>query len=284
MEIVNRVPRMAAIAAKVVASDVKIGLVPTLGAINPGHLHLIQSARQMADLVVVSIFVSRFEFSSEEEYRQYPRDTTRDVDLLRQENVDYIFIPSENEMYPAGFSTRVEVRQSGGEPAGLPSVFFKGMVTGALKLLHITKPSFVFYGERDALQGAILRKMIRDLNINAEVVITPVVREASGLAHAGRNRLLTDQQAAAAQVFNRSLRAAEDAVAAGETHAKKILAELTRIIGAEPMLDLEYAVIADPETLEPAAKIQDTVIIGVGGTIGGASLRDAVLIEKSGTT
>jgi pantoate--beta-alanine ligase len=271
---------MAAIADKIVTSDVKIGLVSTQGAIHPGHLSLIQNARKMADLVVVSIFVNRPEFSSEEEYQRYPRDVTNDTDLLRQENVDYVFMPADNEMYPVNFSTYVEVRSLGSELVGLPMALFNGMATGALKLLHITKPSFIFFGEKDAFQGAILRKMIRDLNINTEVIIMPVVREASGLAYAGRNRLLTGEQIAAASVLYRSLKAAESAMGAGETHAKKILAEIARVMNAESLVKLQYAFIADPETLEAAAKIQGTVIIGVGGRLGSTSLSDAILLEK----
>ena len=275
---------MAAIAAKLVSSDVKIALVPTLGAINPGHLQLIQRAREMADLVVVSIFADPSEFSNEEEYRRFPRDTTRDADILRQENVDYIFIPSENEMYPLDFSTSVALEKFGSRLAGLPPAFFHGMPTAALKLWNITKPSFVFYGEKDAIQGVILRKMARDLNLAAEIVIAPVVREDSGLAYGGRNRLLTDEQAAAALVLHRCLKAAENAIAGGETHAKRILAEMTGLLRAEPMVRLEYVVLADPGTLEPVAKIQSDVLIGIGGRIGDMSLRDAMLIAKSGKT
>ncbi len=279
MEIVNRIQRMAAIAAKMVASEVKTGLVSTFGAIHPGHLSLIRSAREMADLVVVSIFVNRLEFATEEEYRQFPRDTTRDVDLLRQENVDYVFVPPESEMYPANFSTYVEVQNLGAELAGLPESLLKGTITGALKLLHITRPAFIYYGEKDGLQGAVLRKMIRDLNINAEVVIAPVVREASGLAYSGCNSLLNEPQLAAAAVLYRSLSAAEKAVGAGETQPKKVLAEIARIMGTEPLATLDYACIVDPETLEPEARIERTVILGVGGRVGGISLRDAILIE-----
>ena len=279
MEIVNRIQRMAAIASKMVASEVKIGLVSTLGAIHSGHLSLIRSAREMADLVIVSIFVNRLEFAAEEEYRQFPRDTTRDVDLLRQENVDYVFVPAESEMYPANYSTYVEVQNLGAELTGLPVSLLKGTVTGALKLLHITRPTFIYYGEKDGLQGAVLRKMIRDLNINAEVVIAPVVREASGLAYSGCNSLLNGQQLAAAAVFYRSLVAAEEAVRAGETLPKKILAEIARTLSTESLATLEYACIVNPETLEPEAKIEGTVIIAAGGRVGGISLRDAILIE-----
>jgi pantoate--beta-alanine ligase len=281
MEIINRIPRMAAITAKTLVTDVKIGLVSTSGAINPGQLALIQTARKMADLVVVSIFVNRLEFSNEDDYRQHPRDITADVDLLRPENVDYVFIPPEGEMYPPNFSSYVEVRKLTDKMAGLPSFLSRGLATNTLKMLHLTKPAYTFYGEPEALQGVILRKMVGDLNISTEVVIAPVPRESSGLAYSGRNRLLTEVQSAAALVFYRSLRAAENAIASGETHTKRILAEISRVAATEPLAKLEYAVIADPELLEPVSRVQGTVMIAVGGTIGNVFLTDAILAGKS---
>lgn len=282
MEIVNRVSRMAAIADKSLVTDVKIGLVPTAGAIHPGNLALIRTARRMADLAIVSIFVNPHEFSSDDEYRQYPRDITADVDLLRLENVDYVFIPQEEEMYSSGFATWVEVRREGSE-LGLPPFLCRGMPTGAIKLLHITKPAYVFYGEQDAVQAAVLRKMVRDLNVSTDVVITEAGREASGLALSGRNHLLTDSQRAVALVFHRSLQAARDAIAGGETNARKIRAEMIRVLAEQPLVAPEYAVVLDPELLEPAARIQGTVIIGVGGRLGSTFLSDAAIVEKKPT-
>ena len=206
MEIVNRVSRMSSICAKVTAGDMKIGLVSTMGAIHPGHLSLIQTARKMTDLVVVSIFVNRLQFLTEEEYQKYPRDITKDVDLLRHENVDYVFTPPEEEMYPPDFSTYVSVENYGQKIPGLHrNAYFRGMPTSVTKMIHIVKPAFIFFGQKDGLQGAILRKMIRDLNTNTEVVVTPVVRDASGLAYAARNYFLTEAEKRAAPVIYQSL-------------------------------------------------------------------------------
>jgi len=280
MEIVNRVSRMASIASKAAAGDVKIGLVSTMGAIHPGHISLIQTARRMTDLVVVSIFVSRLRFLSDEEYQKYPRDIAKDVDFLRGEDVDYIFSPPEEEMYPPDFSTYVTVENYGAKLAGLyRDVYFRGMTTSILKMIHIVKPAFIFLGQKDGLQGCILRKMIRDLNIDTEVVVTPVVRDSSGLAYAARNYFLSEPQIAAASVIYRSLQAAERVIAGGETSVKKIIREMTRAIEAEPLATLEYAVIANPESLEPLAKIQGDSLIGVGVKVGNTSLDDSLLIE-----
>lgn len=272
---------MASIAAKAASADVKIGLVTTMGAIHPGHLSLIQAARKMTDLVVVSIFVSRLRFLSDEEYRQYPRDIARDVDFLRQENVDYIFVPAEDEIYPSDHSTYVAVENYGNKLAGLyREVYFRGVPTSVLKMINIVRPSFIFLGQKDGLQGCILRKMICDLNINTEVVVTPVVRDASGLAYAARNYFLTDPQKIAASVIYRSLQAADKAVAEGETSTKKIIKEMTGIIATEPLATLEYAVVADPENLEPLNKLQGSALIGVGVKVGNTSLDDSLLIER----
>jgi pantoate--beta-alanine ligase len=281
MEIVNRVARMAALTTKTIASDVKIGLVPTMGAIHPGHLSLIQTARNMTDLVVVAIFVNRLQFITDEEYQNYPRDITKDVDLLRHEDVDYIFTPPEEEMYPQDFSTYVTVGSFGDKLSGLPrTAYFKGMTTSVLKLVQIVRPSFIFFGQKDGLPGAILRKMVRDLNINTEVVVTPVVRDASGLAYATRNYFLTEPQKKAASVIYRSLRAAETIIAGGEMRAQKIISEIGRIIESEPQAKLEYAIVADPVSLEPINKIQKSALIAVGAMIGNTSLNDSTIFEK----
>jgi pantoate--beta-alanine ligase len=279
MEIVNRVPRMSALATKITAGDVKIGLVPTMGAIHPGHLSLIQRARTMTDVVVVSIFVNRLQFLTEEEYRKYPRDITQDVDLLRHEAVDYVFTPPEEEMYPAGFSTYVVVENYGEKlPEIYRSNYFHGITTSVLKLCHIVRPAFLFFGQKDGLQGSVLRKMIRDLNMDTEVVVTPVIRDASGLAFAARNYFLEPAQKAAAAVIHRSLEEAELAIQKGETQAKKIARLITQIVQSEPQATLDYVMVVDPERLEPRTRIQGPTLVAVGVRVGNTPLNDSALV------
>jgi pantoate--beta-alanine ligase len=245
-------------------------------------MSLIQSARAMADLVIVSIFVDRLQFRTDEEYRQDPRDITKDVDLLCQENVDYVFTPPVEEMYPPEFSTYVQVEGVGERLAGLPrDIVFRGMTTSTLKLIHIVRPTFVFLGQKDAVPAAILRKMIRDLNLNTEVVVSPVVRDASGLAYAVRNQFLAENEKAAAAVLYRGLQAAGALVAAGESQAKKVVMELTRVIESEPLAHVEYAGVLKTETLEPLTRIQDKALIGVGVRIGAISLNDSLVAERA---
>jgi pantoate--beta-alanine ligase len=280
MEIINRVARMAAVSTKLMSSDVQIGLVTTMGVIHQGHISLIEAAREMTDLVVVSVFVNRLQFPSQEEYLQYPRDVTRDVDLLSQNNVDYVFYPNEEEMFPRDFSTYVQVENFGEKLPGiqLPG-HFRGMTTVNLKLIHIVRPSFLFLGLKDALQGAILRKMITDLNLGTEVVVAPVSRHASGLAHGARNCLLNESQKGAASVLYRSLRAAEEAMARGERQSRKLINEIRRVIGNEPLASLEYAFVSDPANLNPVSRVQGSVLIGVGARIGTVSLNDALIAQ-----
>jgi pantoate--beta-alanine ligase len=147
-------------------------------------------------------------------------------------------------------------------------------------MIHIVKPAFIFFGQKDGLQGAVLRKMIRDLNTNTEVVVTPIVRDASGLAYAARNYFLTDAQKVAASVIHRSLQAAAKMIGGGELQVKKIVKEITDVVATEPQATLEYAAVADPENLEPLGKIQGTALIAVGAKIGQTSLNDSLLLER----
>lgn len=281
MEIVNRVSRMSSLATKIAGGDVKIGLVPTMGAIHPGHLSLIQTARKMTDVVVVSIFVNRLQFLSDQEYRSYPRDITKDVDLLRGESVDYVFTPPEDEMYPEGFSTYVQVEDYGEKlPELQRSAYFRGMTTSVVKLLHIVKPAFIYFGQKDTLQGAILQKMMRDLNIDTEVVVRPIVRDASGLAFAARNYFLTDSQKTAAAVIFRALKAAENAIVEGESQPKRILKKIAAVVEEEPQATLEYAILADPERLEPLTKVSGKALVAIGARIGKTSLNDSIVVER----
>jgi len=280
MEIVNRVARMSSISTKLLASEVKLGLVSTMGGVHAGHVSLIQSARKMADIVLVAVFVNRLQFLSEDEFLRYPRDIMKDIDLLRQENVDYVFTPHEEEMYPPDFSTYVQVEELGADIAAPQArMVARGVATGMLKMIHLTRPAFFFLGQKDAVHGLILKKMMRDLNLSTEVVLAPVVRDPSGLAHAVRNRLLNAEQKLAATAIYRSLQAGVRLITGGETQAKKISAEIGRVIDSEPLATLEYVLVLNPETMAPLYKIQGPVMIGIGVRIGDIPLNDSLTVE-----
>jgi pantoate--beta-alanine ligase len=281
MEIVNRVSRMASISAKLLADGIKSGMVSTMGAIHPGHVSLVQAAREMADLVIVSIFVNRLVFSSEEEFKEYPRDLMKDADLLRQQNADYVFAPGDEDMYPDGFGTSVQVAGTGRRNSGWPDdPASRGLATAALKMIHIIRPSFLFVGQKDAGKAAVLRKMIRDLNLGTEVIAAPVARDSTGLAYSARNRLLSESERSAATVIYRSLQAAARLVCEGETRPKAVIAQVAEVIAEEPKAQLGYAVVLDPETLDPLSRIRERALIGVEARIGNLPLKDSLTAEK----
>src|SRR5207244_7975666 len=207
MEIVNRRKRMMSIARKLRREENRtIGLVPTMGALHEGHLSLIHEARAMCDVVVVSVFVNPAQFSPAEDFNAYPRDLTRDAALLAEYNVDYVFAPTVEEIYPAGFSTYVTVEGVSDtlEGAARPG-HFRGVTTVVAILFNAIKPDFAFFGQKDAQQAVLIKRMVRDLAFNTEIVVLPVVREESGVAMSSSNNYLSDEQRRAAVVLSAAL-------------------------------------------------------------------------------
>src|SRR5437763_4377103 len=204
MEIINRRKRMMSIARRLRREENRtIGFVPTMGALHDGHLSLIHEARALCDVVVVSIFVNPFQFAPTEDFKLYPRDLTRDSALLAEYNVDYVFAPTVEEIYPPGFSTYVTVegltdKLEGSSRPG----HFRGVATVVAILLNIVRPNFAFFGQKDAQQSIVIRQMVRDLAFDAEIVVLPIVREESGLALSSRNAYLDDQERGAAVVLS----------------------------------------------------------------------------------
>src|ERR1044071_3996563 len=213
MEIINRRKRMMSIARKLRREENRtIGFVPTMGALHEGHLSLIHEARALCDVVVVSVFVNPTQFGPSEDFKAYPRDLTRDSALLAEYNVDYVFAPTLEEIYPPGFSTYVTVegltdKLEGSSRPG----HFRGVTTVVAVLLNVVRPNFAFFGQKDAQQSIIIKKMVRDLAFDTEIVVVPIVREESGLALSSRNAYLDDEQRRAATVLNRALAKAKAA-------------------------------------------------------------------------
>src|SRR5947199_2425994 len=252
MEIITRRQRMASVARKVRRDqDQTIGLVPTMGALHDGHLSLIREARRMCDVVVVSVFVNPTQFALGEDFQRYPRDLTKDAAILTDYNVDYIFAPSIEEIYPKDYATSVTV---GGiseqfEGASRPG-HFRGVATVVTILLNIVRPDFAFFGQKDAQQAALIKRLVRDLAFDTEVVDLPVVREDSGLAMSSRNEYLNVDERRAAVVLNQALLKAQAAYNDGE-HDSAHLIEIARsVLEKEPLARIEYVSINDPETLE----------------------------------
>src|SRR2546426_2411199 len=200
MEIINRRRRMMSVARKLRREQNRtIGFVPTMGSLHEGHLSLIHEARAMCDVVVVSVFVNPAQFSPAEDFAAYPRDLTRDSALLAEYNVDYVLAPTVEEMYPTGATTFVTVEGLSNELEGASRPgHFRGVTTVVTILLNIVRPHFAFFGQKDAQQAIIVKRMIRDLAFNTEIVVVPIVREESGLAMSSRNRYLDDEERRAA--------------------------------------------------------------------------------------
>jgi pantoate--beta-alanine ligase len=263
----------------------RIALVPTMGALHEGHLALVRTATEIADLVVVSVFVNPTQFNRRDDFEAYPRDLERDAAALAEAGVAVLFAPDAAAMYPDGFQSHVEVERvtaplCGAERPG----HFRGVTTVVTKLFHLVRPHAAVFGEKDYQQLVTIRRMVEDLDFGIEIIGVPTVRERDGLALSSRNQRLTPAERIAARCVPRALRAAIDAALAGERTPEGLLGPLRREIDAEPLARLEYAELRDPATLEEvtsvetAARLAVAVWIGAGGGVGNIRLIDNCLI------
>ena len=233
------------------ARFVRLGLVPTMGYLHEGHLSLVRQARAECGAVAVSIFVNPTQFGPREDLARYPRNLERDLELLRQEQVDLVFVPSVAEIYPDGFSTFVDVRDVTEvlEGAVRPG-HFQGVATVVCKLFNIAQPTRAYFGQKDAQQTVVVRKMARDLDMPLDVVVAPTMREPDGLAMSSRNVYLSAEQRRAATVLIRALFAAGEHYAAGERDAEALRRAMRAVLETEPLASPEYVSVADPLTLK----------------------------------
>jgi pantoate--beta-alanine ligase len=284
MEIINRRQRMSSVARKIRREqDRTIGLVPTMGALHEGHLSLVREARRMCDVVVVSVFVNPAQFGPGEDYDRYPRDLTKDTALLTDYNVDYIFAPTVEEMYPRGFSTYVTVEGFSEqlEGAARPG-HFRGVATVVTILLNTVRPDFAFFGQKDVQQALIIKRLVKDLAFDSEIVVLPTVREDSGLAISSRNLYLSPEEQAAAAVIHRALVQAKAIYKQGERSAAKLAEIVVSMIEAEPRARLDYVIVADGETLERLDKLDDRpILIAVAVYLGKTRLIDNTILNST---
>ncbi len=228
----------------------RFGLVPTMGALHDGHLALIKAAREETDQVMVTIFVNPTQFGPGDDFGAYPRNQERDLDALEKAGVDLVFTPTPDEMYPTGFQTfiNVEVVATGLEGDRRPG-HFKGVTTVVAKLFNLARPDLAYFGQKDAQQVVVLRRMARDLNFPVEVVVCPTVREADGLAMSSRNAYLTMAQREAASVLYRALRETNEAYEQGERLPAALRSVARRVLASEPLAEVDYVAVNDPHTL-----------------------------------
>lgn len=252
-----------------------------MGALHQGHLSLVRAARSASDLVAASIFVNPTQFGPQEDLAKYPRSFERDCELLEREAVDLLFAPSVEEMYPAGAVTWVTVEELSSKLDGRSRPgHFRGVTTVVSKLFHIVEPALAFFGQKDAAQLAIIRRMVRDLNLPVEIVACPIVREPDGLAMSSRNAYLDAQQRSQALVLHRSLLQVQESVGQGEISASRLVAIGRSEFANQPSVRLDYFEIVNPHTLEPIQDISRGALIAVAAYVGSTRLIDNLLLPR----
>jgi pantoate--beta-alanine ligase len=256
-----------------------VGFVPTMGYLHEGHLSLVRQAKKENKSVVVSIFVNPTQFGPREDFKSYPRDIERDLAMLAPVT-DCVFMPSDKEMYPAGSDTWVEVGTiTRGLEGAVRPTHFRGVATVVTKLFNIVEPAKAYFGQKDAQQVAVIKKMASELNMNLEVVALPTVREKDGLAMSSRNTYLDPAQRQAAAVLYQSLTLARNLWAQGEKDTAKIRKEMTALIKKEPLAEIDYISIADSLTLEELEKVRPPALVSMAVKVGRTRLIDNIVLE-----
>jgi len=257
------------------------GFVPTMGALHEGHLSLVRCARAQNDRVAAGIFVNPTQFAPTEDLSTYPRDLAGDLAKLKAEGVDLVFTPTETVMYPPGFQTTITLSEVTKplEGAARPT-HFQGVATVVAKLFNIVQPTRAYFGQKDAQQAVVIRRLIHDLNFNVDMVVCPIVREADGLALSSRNAYLDENQRPAATVLHRALNAAGTAFEAGEHDAGQLRRIMRQTIAAEPLARIDYVSAADAATLVEAAQISGPTLLSMAVFFGKTRLIDNMLINN----
>ena len=257
-----------------------LGFVPTMGALHEGHLSLVRAAKAQCEVVAVSIFVNPTQFGPTEDFSKYPRTFERDCELLEKEGVDVVFAPTVKEMYPAGATTFVTVEGLSERLCGRSRPgHFRGVTTVVAKLFHIVEPDKAFFGQKDAAQVAVIRRMVRDLRMAVQIVVCPIVREADGLAMSSRNAYLDAEQRKSALVLSRALREVESVFARGERDVRKLIAAGKREFETVGSVRLDYIEVVDPESLEAMREVNRPALVAVAAFVGTTRLIDNVVVE-----
>ncbi len=263
----------------------EVGLVPTMGALHEGHLSLVRRARAENDAVVLSIFVNPAQFDRKDDYQSYPRDLKRDKELASREGVDILFVPTVQEMYPEGFSTFVEVEHltDGLCGASRPG-HFRGVATVVTKLFNIVRPDRAYFGQKDFQQTVMIKRLVKDLNLDIEIVVMPTVREADGLALSSRNRLLSQGERQAATALYRSLLKARGLFSAsggGVRDPKKIVQEVHDVLHKAGIFRIDYVAIVNPENLEELEEARPEAVVALAAWVGKARLIDNMALSEA---
>jgi pantoate--beta-alanine ligase len=280
LQVVSDIASLKSIIEEKKQKGLSIGFVPTMGFLHEGHLFLMRMAKAENDFMVISIFVNPLQFGAGEDYEEYPRDLERDTKMAGSAGCDLIFSPTVKEMYPPGYATFVQVEKltEGLCGASRPGHFL-GVTTVVAKLFNLVRPDRAYFGQKDAQQAFVLKKMVEDLNMNLKVIVLPTVREPDGLAMSSRNKYLTPEQRKEAVVIYRSLREAEEQIRKGEREAGIIKENISKLILQAKHARVDYVEIVDSKELHPVSIIKDRCLIAVAAKFGKTRLIDNVLVE-----
>jgi pantoate--beta-alanine ligase len=281
MRLIREIREMQTASRAARRQGLTIGFVPTMGALHEGHISLVRRAHADVNLVVVSIFVNPLQFGPSEDFTKYPRTLEADCARLEAEGVEIVFAPSPAQMFPAGASTVVHVEGLSEKLDGRSRPgHFRGVSTVVAKLLHVVQPDIAVFGQKDAAQVAVLRRMVRDLNMDVQLIVAPIVRETDGLALSSRNAYLTAEQRRQALVLHRALMQVEAAANSGETRAEQLRSGALSVLASEPAAKLDFFTIVDPDTLEPIDDISQGALAAVAAEFGATRLIDNLLLPK----
>lgn len=284
METIRTISWMKEAARQARAASHVIGLVPTMGALHEGHLSLVRVAKRECSRVYASLFVNPKQFGPNEDFAKYPRAFESDADKFAGLGVDALFAPTPEEIYPAGFSTYVNVDGIGDRLEGRSRPgHFRGVATVVLKLFEIAQPDYAYFGRKDAQQVCIIQQMVRDLDLSVQIVVCPIVREPDGLALSSRNAYLNAEERRAAIILNRALQAAREKLAAGTRDSLELQNAMRAVFEKEPLARLDYAEVVSAYNFEPATRISRTSYVLVAAYLGKTRLLDNMLVEATGS-
>lgn len=281
MEVIKRTAEMQEISLRLKREGRIIGLVPTMGYLHDGHLSLIKKARRENDIVIMSNFVNPLQFGPKEDFATYPRDLDRDNKSAESVGVDYVFAPANEEMYPQGYDTYVEVKgpitekMCGKSRPG----HFKGVTTVVLKLFLITQPDRAYFGQKDAQQAIVIRKMVTDLNVPVKIITCPIIREEDGLALSSRNTYLSSEERLQALALPRALSAGRDMIMKGETDPQKVRLHIKQMLESSPGIRVDYVEVVDGDDLSDLSVIKGKVLLAAAVYVGKTRLIDNIDLE-----
>lgn len=284
MKIITSPEAMQAEAKRLRSEGKTIGFVPTMGYLHEGHLSLMRIAKEKCDILVVSIFVNPTQFRPEEDFDTYPRDFDRDEKLLKELGCDILFYPTSEDMYPANYHTYITVEEVGDvfEGTSRPG-FFRGVATIVAKLFNIVQPHFAVFGQKDAQQAVVIKRMVKDLDFDIDILVGPIIREPDGLAMSSRNSYLSQKERQDATILYRALNKGKERIEAGEKNPKKIIEEMESLILQVPSARIDYIAVVDPDSMEQVSTIRNKVLIVLAVKIGTTRLIDNIMANSEKT-